>query len=332
AQLARCWNSGLSLRTNGAAHSFSGTAWAKARDAEIAMTLILRAGRCTRDRRRSRCNGCSVGIPTVRPQGAYLDEVSRAGCYRRHTRRAICGNVLLRRSGCRDAEARSARNAAGLAAAKRLRGTPGYQRGPGNEARLPAQRRTDVRPGKIGTWVHLGLVDPAAAGERALIDVAVPPDVGNRHIVAGADRLQEPDQRVDLLRRERLHAVAIVHELDADRCLVVVQRVVGHAILGRAGQGDALSVDHVVDAEEGMAIEERLPALSVTGCSGELQLSIDAGRPADGMDDDRVDPLPPRARGRRSGRPLDHQRQQSRRQNETSQWETPSARVAPRAS
>src|SRR5262245_14826750 len=127
-------------------------------------------------------------------------------------------------------------------------------------------------------------------------------DVLHWNFVPAADRPYQLDEGVDLPVAERFDAVAVVHELYTDRALVVVQRMVGLALLRGARQHPARAVDHIVDAEKRVRVEEALPAGRIAGRARIDHASALALRAAYGMDDDRMHMRARLARGVGDGR------------------------------
>src|SRR5262249_58282667 len=99
------------------------------------------------------------------------------------------------------------------------------------------------------------------ARKCARVHLAVALDVVDGHLVAGTNRLEEPNQGIDLPLPEGLDPIAFVHEFDADRGGIVIECMVGDLVLGSAGEREAVSIHNVVDAKERGAVEELLPTL-----------------------------------------------------------------------
>ena len=111
---------------------------------------------------------------------------------------------------------------------------------------------------------------------------------------APAQSLDERHERVDLRRWEPVLAVASVDEFDADRRRVGADGMVGDLIDGDDTQHAAGSPDDEMRIGHRLGPHHRPPDLGIVVARrhlGEDDLAGDAGRAADGVDDDRVDRL-----------------------------------------
>jgi len=145
--------------------------------------------------------------------------------------------------------------------------------------------------GKRRTWIYLSALR-AVAGKATKIQVRMAPNTPTADAVPPLDPFQQHRQRRQLLLREWVDSVTVVHEFNRNRACAKAIDMVCNLIFRNAAAHCSVAVDHVVNAQDrmGLDLSQVLVQSSTAYPNGLARLCITSGA-ACGVDDCQVDAL-----------------------------------------